>query len=374
MSFQIYAGSLTRPMPQYESASGEGITLLSINDAGTRTAPHVVEDQFDDTIWIVRDRAGEFLYSTFETSDGDQSYIAAFRIEKRTGDLTLINSQPTGGNEACHATLSSDGRYLLVANYNGEGFEGLPDQSMTVFPVLGDGGLGEPTATIRYVGRGPRQDRQTRPHAHCVEQRPGTNDFYVADLGLDRIAVYALSHDGQLIHKPGCDVTLEPGDGPRHLVFSADGKRMFVVCELNAKVLSFALSEPQGQAHLIDSFGIGASNGIEAQPSGIVLTKTADTLFVALRGCDEILTLPVTSQGLLLEAVRSPCGGQTPRDIKLLPTERHLLVANQNSSTISVLPIDKHTCAVADPVTQIEVGTPMVISVHPLNDPTHFQS
>ena len=112
-----FTGSLTRPMPQYGAANGQGITRLDFDEQTGRLSLLDVVGGIDDTAWLVTDAARGRLYSTCEITGTRESAIAAYAVEP--AGLRLINRQPTLGNEACHASLSSEGKFLLVANYNG---------------------------------------------------------------------------------------------------------------------------------------------------------------------------------------------------------------------------------------------------------------
>ncbi len=363
--FHVYLGTLNHHTPLGDPAPITGIFATSLNASGALSPGRLVDQSLNDVIWMLTDQAGAVLYATFDIANSDQSHVAAFRIHPETADLEFLTSQPTGGTEASHATLSADGRHLLVANYNPEGLVGRPDQAVRVFPVSASDGLGAPTDTVRHNGSGPRKDRQARAHPHCVLQRPNTSDIYVADLGMDRIFVYGLSKDGQLTHKPDCDFSFPAGDGPRHIVFSNDGARMFVVCELNAKVLSYDLANAAVPTNPIDVFAISDARGVDAQPSGIALSGAGDALLVALRGCDEILSLHVSPDGKLTQAGRSDSGGKTPRDMKLLPSGRHLIVANQDGANVSVFSISPDDIGTLTKSASLVIDQPMAIAVLP---------
>ena len=55
----------------------------------------------------------------------------------------------------------------------------------------------------------------------------------VCDLGCDRVNFYDYKKPGGL-EKPVLTIKADPGDGPRHAIFSNDGKFLFVVNELSS--------------------------------------------------------------------------------------------------------------------------------------------
>jgi len=59
--------------------------------------------------------------------------------------------------------------------------------------------------------------------------------------------------------------------------------------------------------------------------------------------------------------VRSSCGGKTPRNFVLDPTERWMLVANQDSNQISVFARNPETGLLADKGRSFAAAGPMCI-------------
>ncbi|HTN60975.1 MAG TPA: lactonase family protein, partial [Devosia sp.] len=293
MPIHVFAGSLTRSLPQYGAANGKGITRLTLDDPSGQLSLSGVTQGIEDSTWLVTNPAGDRLYTTCEVSGTDQSAVTAYAIDPATGALTLLNRQPTLGGEVCHASLSHDGRYLLVANYNSATPPGWPDQSVCVLPIAADGALQAAVCNLRHEGRGPNAERQTTAHAHCIIPVPNTNFVYVADLGIDRLVAYALADNGQLTPAPERDFTVPPGLGPRHIVFSADGQRLFMVSELIATVISFAVSPANGALSVVQSLPIAPPDDSIVQPAGIVLSPDGRHLLVSLRVSNEILGLAI---------------------------------------------------------------------------------
>lgn len=362
MPIYAFTGSLTRSMPQYGAANGEGISRLSFDDETGRLSAVDLVGGVDDTAWLVTDAARGRLYSTCEITGTQQSAIAAYAVE--TAGLRLVNRQPTLGNEACHASLSTDGKFLLVANYNGANPEGWPDAALSVFPIAGDGSLGAAVASVTHSGRGPNAERQTTAHAHCVVPAPAGDIVYVADLGIDRLVAYRLGSDGGLTHEPARDFTLPPGLGPRHLVFSADCSAIFMVSELIPTVVSLGVDPSTGALTQRDAFAIPSLDGGIVQPAGIVLSADGRHLFVGLRVCNDILALRIdAATGKLIQTGRWPSGGATPRDLTFSPSGRHLVVANQDSDRLTVFAVDHATGTLSEPIQHFDVGTPMSVKL-----------
>src|SRR5207253_3086883 len=91
----------------------------------------------------------------------------------------------------CHIGVDPDSRHVYVANYAAG--------SVVVFPVLEDGSLGAVTDHFRHSGSGPKSDRQSGPHTHCVIADPSGRYLVALDLGLDKLMVYRKNEQGALV-------------------------------------------------------------------------------------------------------------------------------------------------------------------------------
>jgi 6-phosphogluconolactonase len=351
-------------MPQYGAANGRGIGRLLFDDEAGQLSLADLTGNVDDTAWLVPDPKRRRLYSTCEITGTNQSAVVAYEVGSDIGrGMQRVGEQQTLGNEACHASLSDDGRFLLVANYNGANPEGYPDAALTVFPIGTDGALGAPVASISHTGSGPNRERQATAHAHCVVQSPTGDTIYVADLGIDRLVAYSLDGSGGLTRQPVRDFIFPPGLGPRHLVFHPDGNSLFVVSELIATVLSLAVDPVTGALTRRDAFAIPSRDGGIVQPAGILLAPDHRHLFVGLRVQDEILVLRIGDDGRLTRTARLPSGGRTPRDMAFSPSGRHLVVANQDSDRLTVFRVDHAAGTLSEPLQHFDIGTPMSVKL-----------
>ena len=69
-----------------------------------------------------------FLYCVSEVSDADgrrSGAVSSLAIDEKTYDLTLLDTEPSGGQGPCHLSVTADGNAVLVANY-GSGSVALP--------------------------------------------------------------------------------------------------------------------------------------------------------------------------------------------------------------------------------------------------------
>ena len=120
-----------------------------------------------------------------------------FRSTVKTGKLTLLNQQASGGSGPCHLSVDATGKCLLVANYD--------SGSIAALPIHADGSLGEAATTIQHTGSSVNPQRQAGPHAHFICPSPDNRFALNCDLGLDQVLVYRLDADA---------AKLVPGDPP----------------------------------------------------------------------------------------------------------------------------------------------------------------
>lgn len=354
-------GSLTRPAPHFAAANGEGVSLCLFDDATGALERIGAPLRLEDSTWLVAAPAQQRVYAVTDCDDGRQSAVAALSVNAAEGVLTLISTQPAGGSDGCHASLSSDKAALFVANYGGHRTTG-PDFGVAIVP-LDATGVEPASIRLRHEGHGPNTARQESPHAHCVLPSPDGRFLFVADLGIDQLVAYAL--DGaQPVRRPALDVSFPAGLGPRHFLFSADGRFVYVVSELIPTVVALSYDGATGVMRELASIAIPAPAGGALQPAGIVVHPDGRHLFVSLRLSEEILVLAIDpATGIPAISSRHDAGGRTPRDLTVSPSGRHLLVANQDSDCVSVFAIDPASAALSGPVSRLAIGTPMAVTL-----------
>ena len=84
-------------------------------------------------------------------------------------------------------------------------------------------------------GSAPNKERQDASHPHQAIQA-SNGDIYICDLGSDRI--WVVSKSSSSLEVKGY-LQAPPGAGPRHAVFSADEKHLYVLTELSSEVLIY---------------------------------------------------------------------------------------------------------------------------------------
>jgi 6-phosphogluconolactonase (cycloisomerase 2 family) len=135
--------------------------------------------------------------------------------------------------------------------------------------------------TFTQAKPGPRPDRQEKPHPHAAFTDPTGKFIIVPDLGADLTRIFKIDQEsGKLSDCPA--VSSLPGDGPRHGVFSKDGKKYYSLNEVSSSVGVYDVVQPQG-------YGSGCLSLSRAQtlstygpdvPLGNVTVKAAELRIV----------------------------------------------------------------------------------------------
>jgi 6-phosphogluconolactonase len=281
--------------------------------------------------------------------------VSAFALNPETGNLELLNSQSTYGADPCYLTIDPTGRFVLVANYTGG--------SLTVLPIHDNGSLGEATDVVQHKGSST-SPRQQAPHAHSVVLDPSGRLAYAADLGLDKVMIYHFdAQRGKLSPSTSGWAHLKPGAGPRHLAFSPDGSRVYVVNELDSTLSVFFVDRSTGGLEHRQTLSILPSTiAGENLSADVHVSLSGEFVYCSNRGHDSIAVLAVDEKtGKVSTVQHKASGGKWPRNFTIDPTGEYLLVANQKSDMITVFAIHQESGTLAPTGETAEVPSPVCL-------------
>jgi 6-phosphogluconolactonase len=293
----------------------------------------------------------KFLYSIHARQFGgkESEQVAAFQVVGRTGELKPLNRQSTEGTAACYLDVDRTGKTLVVANY--------ASGSVASLPIKADGSLGGHASFFRHTGSSVDPKRQKEPHAHCVVVSPENKYAFSADLGTDQILCYKLDPGSAKLTPNKPPFSKAPaGAGPRHLAFHPNGKRAYVINELQNSVTAFdydaaagTLAERQTVSTLPADFkGTSYCADVKVTPDGRYLYGTN-------RGHDSVAAFRIADDGKLTLVAIEPSRGKGPQNLAITPDGKWLLCANMPGNTIAVFRIDPGTGGLkpaGDPVKQ----------------------
>lgn len=295
---------------------------------------------------------GRWLFAVSETSahaEGRAGQVWALELPAAGSQdqPRELNHQPSGGDWPCHLNIDASGKWLLVTNYQ--------SGSVSVFPILENGALGEMADQVQHSGHGPNPERQEGPHTHSSIFTPDQRFVIVADLGLDQLVIYAFdAQQGKL--REHVRVDSQPGSGPRHMVFHPNQRLLYVSHELNNTVVVY---DYDAQAHSLQArqtLTTIPQDTAENVVADIHITPAGDRLLISNRGHNSLALFPLNPDGTLREATFAPCGGDWPRQFTFSPSGTFVLVANQKSGEVAVFPLLTDAPGLGEPRTRVPMA------------------
>ncbi len=320
----------------YTGRGSEGLYAYEMDPRTGALALAAVTSGITNPSFLALDAPRRRLFAVEER--GPEGAVVAYRVDPASGELTLLNRQPSHGAAPCHLSVDRTGRCVLVANY-GSG-------TACVLPVAEDGCLLEASAVVRHEGSGPRRDRQEGPHAHSITLDPRERFALVADLGLDRVMVYRFdAAQGTLTPNDPPWVQVHPGAGPRHLAFHPSGRYAYLINELDSTLTAFAYDAEQGALSSLQTVPtLPAGYPGASTCADVHVTPSGRFVYGSNRGHDSLVIHAIDpATGRLTYVGHEPTRGRNPRNFALDPTGTFLLAANQDTDTVVTFRLDAET-------------------------------
>ena len=349
----VYVGTFTK-------RDSRGIYSLKMDrTTGALTRPEVAAEA-GNPAFVRPGTDGTRLYAVANSAMGlSPGEMLAFSVDFPSGALTPLGTRASPSDGAGYLTVDGAGKVLLAANY--------ASGTVTVFPVLGDGSLGESTQTLHHEGSSVNPDRQEGPHPHSINLDAADRFAYSPDLGADKIFIYRLDAAAATLSPTQTPWVQSPaaGAGPRHFAIHPSGEFAYVINELASTITAYdldsstgALSEIETVSTLPDGFGgVNHTADLHVLPSG-------KFIYGSNRGHDSIAIFAIDgSTGRLSPVGREPTQGRTPRGFAISPGGEFLIAANEDSDTLVVFRIDEGTGELSPTGHVAEVPEPTCVAL-----------
>lgn len=351
MTRHAFIGTYTKSK-RGEEHRKEGIYLCKVDSGSGQLSVQSMVVSNENPSYVRLHPGRRYLYAVNELDKGRAS---SFAVDPSTAELTLLNSQPTGGATPCFAGYDPEGKFLMVANYS--------SGNLTVFPIRADGKLDPHSDLVTHVGSGPYLGKQA--HAHSIAFDPSGAYAIAADLGIDRLLVYKLDRvHGILNLIEGSGAAAKPGAGPRHFIFHPNGQILYCANELNSTVLVCSWDGSKGLLTPVQDIstlpvGFAGENAV----ADIHLNPSASTLYVSNRGHNSLAVFRVAADGELTSMGHVGSGGKIPRNFAVDPGGKWLYVANQNSNNVVSFRIDSESGMPQETGNVLQVPSPVCIEL-----------
>ena len=355
--YQLLVGS-------YTAGQSQGLYRLKFDSSnGQIDAKPLQVVNSENPSWLTLSSDQRRLFVVNENGPGQADpvgRVSSYAIDPKTHELSLINQVQSLGNEPTHSSLTVEASHLLVSNYS---VAADPGGTLAVVPVDADGKLQPVVQMSSHPSSRINPERQMSAHVHSTVSSPDGRYVFSNDLGADRIFVYRFdpkaNPDLPLTAAKPASVQLPPGSGPRHLLFSADGKHAWLTMEMSAQVAVFDYRD--GQLEHTQMVDLAAGQPV-SDKAAAALHASADGkfLYVSNRGtANQLLVFAIDpASGQLKELQRRSVEGDHPREFSLDPSGKFLLIANQKSNQIVVVERDAKTGLLGKTVQKLPMDAP----------------
>jgi len=263
--------------------------------------------------------------------------VLSYSIDASSGELASIGAAPLPHSMAYIATDRS-GRFLFSASYGGD--------LIAASPIGADGVVGP-----------AQQVLPTEPHAHAIQADPSMRFVFATSLGGG--IVMQLRFDattGKLTPNTPPVLRPHPGASPRHFVFDADARFVYLLNELDAAIDVLAFDAGTGTLRTVQTIGALPPGFIGAPwAADLHLSPDGRWLYASERRSSTLAAFGVDAAGGRLTPIGHVPTQTQPRGFTITPDGRFLVVAGQLSHRLGVHAIDGSTGALR-PSSELEVG------------------
>jgi 6-phosphogluconolactonase len=347
-----YVGCYTTPDRQ---GHGEGIAIYLIDPAAGDWTHVQTVSEVPNPSFLALHPEHNTLYCVH--GGNDHSAVSAFGIDRMSGGLTFLNTEPSGGANPVSLDIEPTGQLLAVANYTGG--------NVSALPLTADGMLLPLVDVLPQTGDpGPNPTEQAGAHPHHIPYDPAGRFVVAPDKGLDRLFIYRpdVEH-GVLIPADPPSVATRPGAGPRHIAFHPSAPYAYVINELDSTVTTYDYDSAHGTLNERQTISSLPPDHTDPNTgSEIAVAPSGRFVYASNRGHDSIAIFAISpDDGTLNPVGWEPTRGTVPRFFALDPSGTFLYAANQGSGTIVAFHVDGETGGLTATGQVIQTGSPSCI-------------
>ena len=308
----------------YGKDNDKGIYIIDFNkeQQTLQLVEHIETNDFP--AYLITKNSTLYVAYKNATRNNTGGGIGSFSISDNK--LILNGNYASSGRSYTHLCVSDNQRYLFAANYH---------VGSTASYALERTLIKEKIGSIHHTGLGPDLlKRQTGPHVHYVGFTPDKKYLYAVDLGADKVVLYHYKY-GKLQQDDEHTLNVVPGSGPRHMIFSSNGRFAYLVNEIANTVMVFKYLDEHFS--LIQSIRCVPRhfNGFSSA-AAIRFSATEKHLFVSNRGHDSIVLYRINQETGKLSLLYMVHTGKSPRDFNFID-ETHIIVGSQDDNRLELM-------------------------------------
>lgn len=249
--------------------------------------------------------SGDMLYATLREPLPMMSGVVKFKINSDFSLTQVGDTEYTFGGVAAHICVHRNGVYC--ANY------------------LGGTTIKLPNKIVAHTGKGVNPVRQPSAHPHQVVASPDGEYIIVNDLGTDKVRIFDLDLENEVSFAKVPD-----GFGPRHGIFSEDGKYYYCVGEMGSNLNIFSYSD--GKMSYIRTVSV-IPEDFTGETTASAIRMFNGRIYVSNRGHDSVCVLEGNGEDISVKGYIDVCG-QSPREINFVGD--FLVCGNENTDDITI--------------------------------------
>ncbi len=332
----------------YGEDSDKGIYMVDLNESDGKLSliNHLETEDFPS--YIIRREDKLYVSLKNAVKKVANGGVAIYDIHDKY--LSLNNHFASGGRSYTHVCLNDDKSRLFVANYH---------VGSTAMYALDQDQIDCKLSVWHHEGKGPDiLGRQKHAHVHYVGFTPDKRYVYAVDLGSDKVFLFHYQQDElKLVRKQD----IVPGSGPRHMIFSEDGRYAYLINEIANTIMVFRYHD--GMFTMVQMIStLPRHFKGESSAAAIRLSKSGTHLFVSNRGHDSIAMYSVNKETGKLFLLYMVHTGKDPRDFNIVD-DRYLVVGCQTSNWLEVLKLDLSSDLMERTGQILDVPAPVCIEI-----------
>lgn len=252
--------------------------------------------------------------------------ITSFAIDAVEGTLSSLGAARLPGT-APYVVTDQTGRFLFSAANIGA--------TVAVSAIDGEGCIERYAHQVLHIGH----------KVHCIVVDAANEHVYVSST--DDGAIHQFDFDaieGRLTPCNPPTVALNAGGDPRHMIFSPDGRFLYVTTEAGGRVACLSVDSDSG--HLTERPDIAmmpADFSGGASTADIHITGNGRFVYASERVLNRIVAYRVERDTGALSLIEAVTNDGVPRAFAIAPDDSFMLVAGQDTGIISAYTIDRDT-------------------------------
>jgi len=333
-TYELFVGTYIR------HTSSKGIYRCFLDNKGKLTDILAIDNN-ENPSFICLSKDAKTLYALSELEDC--AAVTSYNIEGQEPDIKgRINVE---GKLMCHISTTNIPDNVLCACYT----------SGDLFSVL----FGSKHNSLSQMNN---VSEKGQSNSHFIAMDKSGRYVLAVDIALDCIYVYRFLN-GYLKPNTGFfKLQLGCGEGPRHLKFHPYLDTIYVSTEYSNKIITLRFNKLIGKLKFIRSdYCLPDDYKGESYVSELVISKDGRFLYAANRGANLITCFVLDNSGQPSLKGHYSCFGDWPRHICITNDNKFMLVANQKSSNVTVIPVNLFDGALSDAVEEIPIPTPVCI-------------